>query len=55
MQRRFLFVFFGKLIEAIVILRGSIYQSRVRLLDAGLAQFRSHARSILPYIAREFD
>ena len=55
MQSETLLVFFGKAVEAVVVLGGRIYNSRVRLLYSGLAKFLDHARSILLYIACKFN
>ena len=54
-QKRTLVVFFGKSIEAIVILSRCVDQRRVRFPDAGLTQSLPHARRILLYVAREVD
>jgi len=54
-QRRFLLVFFGKSVEAVVIFRGGVDQSRIWLLDSSLAQFRPYARRVPLDVARELD
>ncbi len=56
MQRRILFVFFGKLVEAIVVLHAAVYTGRIGFLDPGLTQLPPLTRGVfILYVARELD